>query len=252
MTNDAAYPVLIVDDEYLIRSLLKGTVPWEEEGFRVEAEADCAEAALELVAARTFRLAVVDICMPRMDGIEFASRAKEIDPDLPVVILSGHDTTEYARRSIRAGVWDYLLKPVCPEEIRAALQRVRRRLESAFPRPRPLDADAAKSWGVLDEVRGWLHERLEDPNLSLRRAAEEFLLNPSYLSRRFKQAFGVSFVEYVMEQRVRRAMELARASDVSGYEIGRAVGIPDAHYFSIVFKKYAGKTFSAYRGESRC
>ena len=246
-----------MDDEYLIRELLKGTVPWAREGFEVRAEAATAEEALRVIENARFDLVIADICMPVMDGIRMAEHLLELSPGTPVIILSGHDTTEYARRSVRAGVWDYLLKPIVPDELCAALRRVDRRLSaleaSRGPEPRSPEqgslVSAGRSWGVLDEVRAWLHERVHDPELSLRRAAKEFLLNPSYLSRRFKQAYGSSFTEYLAELRIKRAMELARTSGLGVAGIAREVGLPDSHYFSITFRKRTGRSLTQYRRE---
>ena len=100
--------VLIVDDEIDMVGVLHNFL--EENGFVVVATLS-ARKALELMRAHNFDLLIADLVMPEMDGIELLNAAWEIDPDLIGIIMTGHGSTESAVDAMKAGAFDYLLKP---------------------------------------------------------------------------------------------------------------------------------------------
>lgn len=100
--------VLIVDDEIDMVGVLHNFL--EENGFVVVATLS-ARKALELMRAHNFDLLIADLIMPEMDGIELLNAAWEIDPDLIGIIMTGHGSIESAVDAMKAGAFDYLLKP---------------------------------------------------------------------------------------------------------------------------------------------
>jgi len=100
--------ILVVDDEAQIRHALRGVLT--DEGFEV-VEAENGGRALELLDKQTPRLAIVDIWMPEVDGIELVRRMRDRAPELPIIVISGHGTIETAVRVIRLGAFDFLEKP---------------------------------------------------------------------------------------------------------------------------------------------
>lgn len=104
-----------------------------------------------------------------------------------------------------------------------------------------------KENNIVKEVRDYLCSNLADETLSLTNIAKKFYLNPSYLSRIFKQATGWTFIEYLTKIRMETAIKLLRETDQKAYQIGEAVGIPDPHYFGVCFKKYTGMSINEFR-----
>jgi UDP-3-O-[3-hydroxymyristoyl] N-acetylglucosamine deacetylase len=100
--------ILVVDDEENIRHTLRGVLA--DEGFDV-LEAPNGRRALELLAHTAPRLAIVDVWMPEVDGIELVERMRAQAPGVPIIVISGHGTIETAVRVIRLGAFDYLEKP---------------------------------------------------------------------------------------------------------------------------------------------
>jgi DNA-binding NtrC family response regulator len=100
--------VLIVDDEIDMVGVLHNFL--EENGFTVVATLS-ARKALELLRAHNFDLLIADLVMPEMDGIELLNASWEIDPDLIGIIMTGHGSIESAVDAMKAGAFDYLLKP---------------------------------------------------------------------------------------------------------------------------------------------
>lgn len=121
--------VLIVDDEYLIRSLLKKCIDWNAIGMEIVAEADSGEEAIELTDQYNPDLVFTDICMSNMDGIEFANYIIKKYPKIKVVAISGYEDFKYAQRSIKAGLKDYILKPIDDEVVRSIALKMKKEIK---------------------------------------------------------------------------------------------------------------------------
>ena len=100
--------ILIIDDEKAIRNTLREILQYEK--FEVDEAGDGAE-GLKKVESNSFDLVLCDIKMPKMDGLEVLAKLQELNPDLPVVMISGHGTIETAVDAIKSGAFDYIAKP---------------------------------------------------------------------------------------------------------------------------------------------
>ncbi|MGD8368224.1 MAG: response regulator, partial [Desulfobacterales bacterium] len=107
------FSILVVDDERIIRDSLKAWLG-DEEGFSVDT-AESGEAALAKLEAGEYRLMLLDIKMPGMDGVEVLKRATEMQPELLVVMMTAYATVETAVEAMKTGALDYLIKPFDPE-----------------------------------------------------------------------------------------------------------------------------------------
>lgn len=116
--------MLIVDDEPIICQGLRETVPWEQAGVEVVAEAYDGEEALGLIAELGVDLVLTDINMPEMDGLQLAEAIKASMPHVRIVILTGYGEFEYARQAVRLGVEDFLLKPADVSEMVGMVARI--------------------------------------------------------------------------------------------------------------------------------
>ena len=100
--------LLIIDDEKSIRNVLKDIL--SNEGYTIEEAAD-GEEGLRKFKAGNFDTVLCDIKMPKLDGIEFLQKAKEVNPDVPIIIISGHGNIETAVDAVKKGAFDYIAKP---------------------------------------------------------------------------------------------------------------------------------------------
>jgi len=114
--------ILVVDDEAPIRATLRGVL--SDEGFRV-LEAENGREALALLEVESPQLAIVDIWMPEIDGVELVQCMRTRAPGVPIIVISGHGTIETAVRVIQSGATDFLEKPF---ELDVLLQLVSRAL----------------------------------------------------------------------------------------------------------------------------
>ncbi len=112
--------ILVVDDEASARSGLEKLL--KQDGYEVES-ADGGQAALALRAERTFDVVVTDLKMPGMDGVELMKRLKEIDRDLPVIVVTAFSDVSSAVNAMRGGAEDYLTKPVDFDALTLAIDR---------------------------------------------------------------------------------------------------------------------------------
>lgn len=123
MTEDPIR-VLIADDHALVREGIRRVLD-EDPGFDVVAEASDGRSAIELVERERPDVAVVDISMPELSGIEVARQLRDRHPELKVLVLSMHDETEYVMRAVHAGAAGYLLKDDAgPALLRQAVRAV--------------------------------------------------------------------------------------------------------------------------------
>ena len=100
--------ILIIDDEKAIRKTLTEILSYE--GYKIE-EAGDGEEGLKKFREKNFDVVLCDIKMPKMDGLEFLDKAREANPDIPVIMISGHGTIETAVEAVKKGAYDYISKP---------------------------------------------------------------------------------------------------------------------------------------------
>ena len=100
--------ILVIDDERSIRNVLKDIL--ENEGYNVDTAED-GEEGLELFSNKPYDVILLDIKLPRVDGHEVFEKIHSLNPDIPVIIISGHGNIETAANFIKQGAYDYLEKP---------------------------------------------------------------------------------------------------------------------------------------------
>ncbi|MBL4906582.1 MAG: sigma-54-dependent Fis family transcriptional regulator [Sneathiella sp.] len=106
--------VLFIDDDPAVLSSAAQTL--ELSGLSVSTF-DRAKPALEIIATDLPSIVVVDVRMPEMDGLEFLEKAIALDPELPIIMLTGHGDVDMAVRAMRIGAWDFLQRPVHPRQL---------------------------------------------------------------------------------------------------------------------------------------
>lgn len=100
--------ILIIDDERAIRKTLGEILSYE--GYKIE-EASDGEEGLRKFKEKAYDVVLCDIKMPKLDGIEFLDKAREANPDVPIIMISGHGTIETAVEAVKKGAFDYISKP---------------------------------------------------------------------------------------------------------------------------------------------
>lgn len=116
--------IFLVEDEKIVREGIKNGIAWELNGFEFVGEASDGELAYPLILQARPDILLTDIRMPFMDGLELAEMVKHEIPEIRIMFFSGYDDFEYAKRAIKIGASDYLLKPVSSNQLLEALERM--------------------------------------------------------------------------------------------------------------------------------
>ena len=116
------YKVLIVDDEKMIRMGIKKVIRWETLGIGAVYTAASAKEALEILDEHRPEIMITDIQMSEMSGLELIEAARAFQPKLRVLVLTGYDSFEYARQSLRLKVQDFFLKPADETDLSKAIK----------------------------------------------------------------------------------------------------------------------------------
>jgi response regulator NasT len=150
--------ILLAEDETIIRLDLRQTL--ERAGFEICGEARDGEEAVELARSEKPDLAVLDVKMPRLDGIEAARRILAERP-IPIVMLTAYGQDELVARAVEAGVFGYLVKPFRDTDLLPAIQAAKARhaeLEALRQEAESL-ADALAARKVVERAKGLLMQR---------------------------------------------------------------------------------------------
>lgn len=150
--------ILIAEDETIIRLDLRQLL--ERAGYEVVAEAKDGEEAVALARSEQPELAILDVKMPNLDGIEAARRILEERP-VPIVMLTAYGQAELVSRAVEAGVFGYLVKPFREQDLLPAIAAARARHEElqALRAEAESLADALAARKVIEQAKGLLMER---------------------------------------------------------------------------------------------
>ncbi len=111
--------ILVVDDEKNMLALLKRVLG--KEGYQIEC-VDSGQGALKLAKERGFELAIIDVSMPDMDGIEVLAKIKGMDREMPVIMISAFPSWEKEQAARSLGCTDYLSKPLDMNRLKALVK----------------------------------------------------------------------------------------------------------------------------------
>ena len=238
--------VLLVDDEIMIREGFKRLFDWEAHDCEVVGEAADGMEALAQIDALRPDIVIMDINSPIMSGLKVIQVSRIKHPKIAYVIVSGYDDFSYCQQALRLQITDYILKPVDYEEFGICIDN----LKISLYEQRMAEEHEPKEQGerVIIGITRYLQEHLEE-EVSLSVLAEEFHLNPQYISQLFKNEIGVGFLAYLTNIRMEKAKKLLLSTSFPIAEIAQKTGYGDYRVFTKVFKKAEGITPSQYRRE---
>ncbi len=237
------YKLIILDDEPEIRRGLANYFPWDEIGYEVAGCFDSPQPALEFMRENRVDVILSDIKMPKMSGLEFAKRLRESGNTARIVFLSGYKEFDFLKEAMEYKVFDYLLKPVTPAEIRKTFGSLRDEMDRVEPKggeERPADYVSS-----IQALRNYLERNYS--TTSLEDAAAFIRMNPNYLSKFFKQKTGENFSDYLQKLKMRKAIELMSHPELKTYHISEMVGYNNPNNFTRAFKRLFGKSPKEFR-----
>ena len=236
--------VLLVDDEIMIREGFKRLFDWDAHDCEVVGEAADGMEALTQIDLLRPDIVIMDINIPIMNGLKVIQLSRIKHPGTAFVIVSGYDDFSYCREALRLQITDYILKPVNYEEFGSCIDNLK---ISLFEQRVSAEEEPEKGEErTITGITRYLQEHLAE-EMSLSVLAEEFHLNPQYISQLFKNEIGVGFLAYLTNIRMEKAKKLLLSTSLSIAEVAEQSGYGDYRVFTKVFKKTEGITPSQYR-----
>ena len=275
------YRVLIADDEMIERKVLYKTLTENLGDQCTIFQAENGREALRVYEEEKIQIAILDIEMPGINGIEAAQKIREQDGDCCIIFLTAFDEFAYARSAITVRALDYLLKPYDEQELMLVLEEAMRLTEARMGEKAVRDTEASNMAGrsgggaeasnmtgrnggavasraegedfssirlsrVAEIIDKYIHENYMF-DISMQDMARMMNYSEAYFCKLFKQCFHKNFISYLTEFRVAEAKKMLEEPTVNVKEIGKAVGYADSNYFAKVFKRITGQSPTEYR-----
>lgn len=228
------YTFLIVDDEQLIRNGISTMIASFNESYKIVAQAEDVQEAVELYLRHMPDIVITDICMYELSGVDLIEQLKRINQNVNIVVISGYDDFDYVKKSLKFGACDYLLKPINVVELKTVIDNICEKIIRT-----DIVLHDTKKRKIIEIAKKYVNENFMK-NLTLRQVADQIGISSSYLSELFSDYNNDNFVEYITNVRIEKAKEILKDPIVKVYEVGYMVGYEDPAYFSRVFKKSTG------------
>ena len=235
--------LLIADDENLELKVLEKTV---KKHFVDELEifdSSNGRKASQICDEVKPDIALLDIEMPGMNGIELAKYIKEKYAECIIIFITAYDRFDYAIEAMHIKSFDYLLKPWKEE-------RLCELINTAIENVRSMQKTDSIVHSQKDIIKDYI-ERNYKKDISAKDVAGILGYSDVYFSKVFKQLFDDNFINYLTKIRIDRAKVLLKDVSFNIKEVGKSVGYADSNYFTKVFKRSIGMSPSEYRGKHK-
>ena len=231
--------LLIADDENLELKVLEKTV---KKHFVDELEifaSSNGRKASQICDEVKPDIALLDIEMPGMNGIELAKYIKEKYAECIIIFITAYDRFDYAIEAMHIKAFDYLLKPWKEE-------RLCELINTAIENVRGMQKTDSIVHSQKDVIKDYI-DRNYKKDISAKDVAGILGYSDVYFSKVFKQLFDDNFINYLTKIRIDRAKVLLKDISFNIKEVGKSVGYADSNYFTKVFKRSIGISPSEYR-----
>lgn len=248
------YRILVADDEPIERAVVNKILLSNLGNSLEVVMAENGREAVEKYESNQCDIALLDISMPGINGLDAASIIRKNYANAIIIFLTAFDEFDYAKKAISVQALEYLLKPVDENELITVLEDAIRKLDTTSVKVADKSKIDISNEELIDgrqaAIRKQLLEYMEDRyvyDISLSDAAEHFKYSDAYFSKVFKTCFNKGFVMYLTELRIDKAKELLKDITVNVKDVSINVGFRDSNYFTKVFKRIVGVTPSEYQ-----
>ncbi|AET70818.1 response regulator containing CheY-like receiver domain and AraC-type DNA-binding domain [Desulfosporosinus orientis DSM 765] len=248
--------IIIADDELPIREWLNYCLKDKKISLEIVGTVADGLQAYELAVKEKPDVVILDIRMPKMDGITAMKNIQKVLPETEFVILTNYADFSYAKQAISCGAKEYILKSeLRSSELIEILAKIEKDRYTQQDRQRIADQMEQARSKTLTEYSGnsidnnkfikmalnYIHEHFND-SISLAEVASQVYRSPEYFSRLFKEVTGENFSIYLINYRLTQAKKLLTETTLKITDISYRVGYQNPSYFSRLYKKYMGIT----------
>lgn len=235
--------LLIADDENLELRVLEKTIKKHFlNNFNIYSAGNGRNAA-EITGNIDMDIALLDIEMPGMNGIDLAKHIKEKNSDCVIIFITAYDRFEYAIEAMHIKAFDYLLKPWKEEKL---IELIGEAMSNIKVSEKTTAANPQK-----DIIQKYINANYKK-DISAGDVAGILGYSDVYFSKLFKQLFSDNFINYLTKIRIENAKVLLKDVSFNIREVGESVGYSDSNYFTKVFKRSEGISPSEYRLKFYC
>lgn len=256
------YRVLIVDDDDKIVTSLCRLLPWTDYACEVVGTANEGESALKLAQYFHPDILFTDISMPDIDGIHLIVAMRKILPNLQITVLSAFADFDYAKRALRLGVTNYVLKPISFTELEDSLcemtnhlaviqaQADDRNIRNSTNEPKldPIHISEDSGNFILNNALQYI-EKNYTKKLTLSMVADEIYVSQWHLSKIISKFGNGSFNDIVNNVRISHAKELLSNPTYKIQDISEQVGFASVNHFARTFKSMENCSANEYRNQ---
>ena len=230
--------ILLVEDDCVIRDLIRGAL---EQQYNVLEASTYSEAIMQM--GKPIHLALIDYNLPDADGFDVLKAIREVKPEVPAILMTAYSTDNLVIKALRAGVTDFIRKPLSFAYLRGKLSEL---LGGKENQDNPDQVRSSEVF-VMDCIAAFIEENF-DKDLCRNELAEKAHMERYKFSRVFNAHFGKSFKSYLNSIRVNKAAELLRKNNnLNVTDIAISVGYNGVSHFEKVFRETYGLSPTRYR-----
>lgn len=248
------YRVVVIEDEEAIRKGIIMSIDFSALNCILIGEASNGVEGIKLIQEKKPDIVITDVTMPLMSGIEMIEQTLEYN--YTSIIISGYDEFSYAKKAIKLGVCDYLMKPIDKEELNNVIQSIvssfdlSSKISGLLKEKNQIEhiqllETLNKEDHLVDKIMEYINLHYSE-KIFLSDIADVLNYSESLLSKRFRRVTQMTFNEYLNRFRIQKSIEYMKKGTYGLTEISDICGFSDYKYFSTVFKKYTGYTPSQF------
>ncbi len=230
--------VLIVDDEDRVAAFLERAIKGAEPNWKVETRSNGTD-ALKLLENQPFHLAILDINLPDLTGLDVLKAMKQKFIRTEVILITGYATLDTAIEAVRLGARDFLRKPFKTSEF---ISKLRVAAGTIVDKERHISPHI-----LADRLDEFVREHAGEPRLRLKDLHEHFRISRSYACRLFQKHVGATFRKRLSYYRVESAKKLISSSDLTLGAISADCGFKNQQRLRDAFVSLEGMPPSQYR-----
>ncbi len=239
------YKAVIADDETIIRKGVSSFLAKLDPDIEIFSSAKNGLEAIELVRKINPDLLIIDINMPQLNGLQAIEEILSFNSHVQIIIISGYNEFDYAKKAIDLGVLGYLVKPFKGQEFEAIIAKAKQRL-SQLNQNNVLMNKLHNSGTTDKDVMSFISSNYCHEDMSLIFVCDATGLSRTTVANIVKQKTDMTLTRYITYLRIEHAKSLLLSGEININHISQMLGYKNQHYFSKVFKSTEGVTPSKF------